>query len=300
MIVVATADFEVYHELVTELRARGVRFTTIEPGDDLPGETQVVLTAPDDDPVVPADASPNPDSAVDADPDPDSNSDADPGPDSGSTSTSAEGADSETDPNDGSGADDPHDDADIEVVVAEPGASRRATDEALATLRGTGGRTIVGVDPGDRPGIAVRSGGVVVAAFQVPLTEAASVIEREAAKASDAIVRIGDGARLKGASIVDDLDDVTTELVDETGTTPHLGSGARGMGDVLAAVNIARLPGDRVSEREIDPTPGEIETIKRRSRERSNGDRTIDETLARRVARGELTVDEALDEHRNG
>lgn len=33
VIVVATADFELYHGVVTELRDRGVTFTTIEPGE---------------------------------------------------------------------------------------------------------------------------------------------------------------------------------------------------------------------------------------------------------------------------
>ncbi|PSQ59887.1 MAG: hypothetical protein BRD23_03295 [Halobacteriales archaeon SW_9_67_25] len=36
MIVVATADFELYHELVTALRERGVEFTTVEPDDGVP------------------------------------------------------------------------------------------------------------------------------------------------------------------------------------------------------------------------------------------------------------------------
>jgi len=37
-----------------------------------------------------------------------------------------------------------------------------------------------------------------------------------------------------------------------------------------------------------------------RSRERSETNRAIDETLARKVAGGELTIDEALAEHREG
>jgi ribosomal 50S subunit-associated protein YjgA (DUF615 family) len=72
------------------------------------------------------------------------------------------------------------------------------------------------------------------------------------------------------------------------------------MGDVLAAVNIARLDGERVDSRDIEPTKGEIQTIKNRSRERSEDDRTISELLARRVAAGDLTVEEALAEHREG
>ncbi|WP_101294494.1 hypothetical protein [Halegenticoccus soli] len=252
MIVVATEDFELYHEIVTELRDRGVSFTTIRPGDDLPEGTRVLVTAPDDEVEIPA----------------------------------AEG-DSEPDP-----------EIEVERVVATPDDARRAVEEALTHLRGEGGRTVVGVDPGTRPGIAVLVDDAVVAAFHVPLADAVDVIEREVADAVDPVVRVGDGARLQGAQIVNDLDGAPVELVDETGTTPYLGAGTRGMGDVLAAVNIARIPGERVDSREIDPTAGELQRIKDRSRRASGDNRTIDEALARRVAAGELTIDEALDEHR--
>jgi len=241
VIVVATADFELYHEVVDLLRDRGVAFTTIEPGDDLPDGASVVIAAPDDERV---------------------------------------------------------ESAGVERVTATADDARRAVDQALSLLRGGEGRTVVGVDPGIRPGIAILSGETVVAAFQVPLSDAVETIRTEVADAVDPLVRIGDGARLQGARLVNDLDDVTVELVDETGTTPYLGTGARGMGDVLAAVNIARLAGDRIDSREIDPTAGELQRIKDRSRQVSSDDRTIDDALARRVAAGDLTVAEALDEHR--
>jgi hypothetical protein len=186
----------------------------------------------------------------------------------------------------------------VDVVRADPETPRAAVEEALALIRDGDDRVVVGIDPGDRPGIAVLVGDTVVAAFQVPLSEVSAVVERELEDAVDPTVRIGDGARLDGSRIVEDLGDVPLELVDETGTTPYLGSGARGMGDVLAAVNIARRSGRRIEGRDITPTKGEIQVIKRRSRERSDGDRTITEGLARRVARGELTMDEALEEHR--
>ncbi|MFB6218733.1 MAG: hypothetical protein ABEH77_06075 [Halobacteriaceae archaeon] len=235
MIVVATADFEVYHEVVDELRARGATFTTVEPGDPLPEGARAVVTGDDDV------------------------------------------------------------SADVPVVRAAPGHPRRAVEEALG--RGDGGRTVVGIDPGDRPGIAVLSGGRVVAAFQVPAVEVAETVRAELDCVVDPVVRVGDGARLVGARIVEELEDPRVELVDETGTTPHLGRGARGMGDVLAAVNIARTEGEPIEERAVEPTAGELRRIKERSRELS-GDRSIPEALARRVAAGELTIEEALAEHR--
>jgi hypothetical protein len=170
----------------------------------------------------------------------------------------------------------------------------------MAILRGGEGRTVVGIDPGTRPGIAVLVGGTIVGAFQVPLADAVDLVRGEVADAADPLVRVGDGARLQSAQLVNELSDLPVELVDETGTTPYLGTGARGMGDVLAAVNIARLTGERIDAREVEPTPGELQAIKDRSRRRSDGEVTIDERLARRVATGELTVDEAVDEHRNG
>ncbi|MFD1514949.1 hypothetical protein [Halomarina rubra] len=186
----------------------------------------------------------------------------------------------------------------VDVVRADPEDPRAAVEEALALIRDGDARTVVGIDPGDRPGIAVVVGDTVVAAFQVPRADVGDVVRRELEDAVDPTIRIGDGARLDGSRIVDDLPEIPLELVDETGTTPYLGTGARGMGDVLAAVNIARRSGERIEGRDITPTKGELQVIKRRSREHSEGDRTITEGLARRVARGELTMDEALAEHR--
>lgn len=241
MIVVATEDFEVYHDVVSELRDRGVTFTTIEPGEQVPAEASVILTSEDDEPTVP------------------------PG---------------------------------VDHVRATPGAARTAVEEAVTLLRGGRGRTVVGIDPGETPGIAVLSGDVVVATFQVPPDEVASVVHDEIAEAPNPLVRIGDGARLIGARIIDDLGDVPVELVDETGTTPYLGRGTRGISDIIAAVNIARMEGDPIDERDIEPTAGELQRIRERSREQSTENRAIDGGLARRVARGELTIEEALTEHR--
>lgn len=243
MIVVATDDFALYHEVLSVLRERGVTFTTVSPGEDLPERARVVITAPVDDLSPPVD---------------------------------------------------------VERVVGTADDARAVVDEALTLLRGGAGRTVVGVDPGPRPGVAVLSGETVVAAFHVPLADVVDVVRAEVADADDPLVRVGDGARLHGAQIINALEDVPVELVDETGTTPYLGTGASGMADVLAAVNIAHIPGERVDSREVDPTPGELQRIKNESRERSDGNRTIDEALARRVATGELTLDEALDEHRDG
>lgn len=242
MIVVATDDFEVYHEVVTELRDRGLEFTTVEPGEPLPERASVVVTSEDDDVVVPAG---------------------------------------------------------VDVVTALPERPRTAIEEVVDLLRGESGRTVVGIDPGERPGTAVLSGDMVVATFQVPAERTAAVVGEELEDAGDPLVRIGDGARLVGSRIIDDLPDVPVELVDESGTTPYLGAGARGTGDILAAVNIARIEGEPIESREVEPTAGELQRIKDRSREAGEDNRAIDADLARQVAVGDLTIREALETHRN-
>lgn len=241
MIVVATADFELYHDAVSELRDRGVEFTTVQPGAELPAEASVLLTGVDDEIAVPGD---------------------------------------------------------VEVVRGRAENARAAVEEVIAALRGEEGRTIVGIDPGEQPGIAVLAGEMVVATFQVPPDQVAAVVHEETAEASDPLVRIGDGARLIGARIIDDIDDVPIELVDETGTTPYLGTGVRGIGDILAAVNIARMEGEPIDTRDVEPTAGELQRIQEQSRKQSAENRTIDLSLAREVALGNLTVEEALAQHR--
>ena len=250
MIVVATEDFEVYHDVVAELRDRDAVFTTLEPGEALPERATVLIAAADE-------------------------------------LEDVEEAHPELD-------------ADLQLVGAEPGEARTAVEAALQLARGEEGQLVVGIDPGDRPGIAVLVGDTVVAAYHVPLGQVEAVVREEIADAPDPIVRIGDGARLQGSRLIDDLDDVRVELVDETGTTPSLGAGASGLGDVLAAVNIAQREGEVIEQRDVDPTVGELRRIQERSRDRGDDNRAIDEVLARRVASGELTVEEALETHRDG
>ncbi len=253
MIVVATADFELYHDVVAALRDREATFTTVRPGATVPEETTAVITAPDDEVTIPE------------------------------------------------AADDPP------VLTATAPEATRVVEEALLCTRSDAGatdavddRVVVGVDPGKRPGIAVVIDDTVVAAHQVPRAEAPAVIEDALTGVRDPLVRIGDGARLHSASLIDAIEDVPVELVDETGTTPTLGAGAGGAGDVIAAINIAHRSGDRVESRDIDPTAGELQQIKARARERSPQNRALPDRLARQVATGDLTLEEALATHAAG
>ncbi|HEY9207082.1 MAG TPA: hypothetical protein VIO58_14305 [Candidatus Methanoperedens sp.] len=115
------------------------------------------------------------------------------------------------------------------------------------------------------------------------------------------LVRIGHGARLIRSRLINDILDMglDVEMVDETGTTPRLGKGVHGqvVSDIIAAINIARIRGKNVGKQFIEPSHGEVRVIQEHSREYSNGRTTIPRLLARAVAKGELTLDEAVERH---
>jgi hypothetical protein len=86
------------------------------------------------------------------------------------------------------------------------------------------------------------------------------------------------------------------EIVNEEGTTPRIPSPTP---DADAAVEIARSRGVRAARfYVVEPTPGEIREIQRQSRLSSGGEVTISQELAQRVARGDLTLSDAIDRHR--
>jgi hypothetical protein len=121
------------------------------------------------------------------------------------------------------------------------------------------------------------------------------------------LVRIGNGARLITTQIINSLLQAgfRVELVDESGTTPHIGKDVHThtVRDIIAAINIARIKGVPVGRREVEPSKGEIRVIQEASRSMSEGRATIPRYLARQVARGEITIDQAMELHkgsRNG
>ena len=148
------------------------------------------------------------------------------------------------------------------------------------------------------------SGDMVVAVYQVGITEVEPTIRKVAHEYHTSIstIRIGSGARLMTAQIINTLLEggFKVELVDETGTTPCVGKNIHTslVRDIIAAINIARIRGEPVGRMEIEPSKGEIRVIQETSRSQSEGRATIPKYLARRVARGEITLDEAIEMHK--
>jgi hypothetical protein len=187
------------------------------------------------------------------------------------------------------------------VVASDP---EMTVSEAIRLLRNGAlpGCAVIGIDPGDEPGIAVVSNGIVEAVYRVPLGQAFGVIERIKQTYSDILVRVGHGARLVSTQLANTLvaQGIAVELVDESGTSPYLGKGTGGtaISDIIAAINIAHTQGTRIGHQEVLPSKGEIRWIQERSRELSEGRTTISRQLAQRVGKGEITIDEALNEHK--
>ncbi|WP_174591653.1 hypothetical protein [Methanocella conradii] len=189
------------------------------------------------------------------------------------------------------------------IVYDDPHAT---VDRAIGALRGQGhfDELVIGIDPGRRPGIAVLHGDTVVAVYQTGVAEVEPLLKKieQEYHASISIVRIGSGARLMTAQIINALIEggYKVELVDETGTTPYVGRGIHTsqVRDIIAAINIARIKGEPVGRMEVEPSRGEIRVIQESSRSLSEGRATIPKYLARRVAKGEITLDEAIEMHK--
>lgn len=186
------------------------------------------------------------------------------------------------------------------VAFTEP---QRSIDEALRVLDGSGSfrRCIIGIDPGERPGVAVLADGRVRRLQQAPHPEAVRGIVDEVLASLPAqrfILRVGNGAPTFRDRILHTLVglDVHLELVDESHSTP-LGAHANGERDTQAATSIALTPGRLLLASEVRPvvpTEGELRDIQRKSRLASDGALTISRALARNVAIGRLTLDEAI------
>ena len=183
--------------------------------------------------------------------------------------------------------------------VVESGGDRdMAIAEALRLQSGKDSfkTLVVGIDPGEkRIGFALVADGTVLDAKQLgtvgEVEEALDQVVNHFPVRS-LIVRIGHGAptvRNRIANAVLGLG-LRVEIADETSTTRKVD-----LPDVEAAITIAGIPGVSIdTPLRISPSKGELRHIKKRSRERSGGAITISTRLARRVAIGELTLEEAV------
>ena len=173
-----------------------------------------------------------------------------------------------------------------------------AVERAIQASRGldTAVQLVFGVDPGPRPGLAWLADGIVVGNAQ--LENIGMVADHiiglsTAVKHQRLCVKIGDGAPLIRDRIINQLilRGIETLQVSEYRTS----SGSRSKAHIHAATRIALMRGLKVYHlRDLIPTDGDLREIQRQSRIQSSGDLTIPTELARMVACGEISMEEAI------
>jgi hypothetical protein len=184
------------------------------------------------------------------------------------------------------------------LVVAEEDIEL-SIDIAIRMLKGKDkfNKVILGIDPGKRPGLAVIGDGEVLSTAQVSSPENVRDMVDRAIKsypANDTIIRIGHGDTTHRNRIINSLSEfkLRIEISDETRTTKISETP-----DIDAAIDIALKQGEKAKRRyKVKPTEGELRDTQRRSRIASKGRVTISKEEARKVARGELTLEEAIRE----
>ena len=158
---------------------------------------------------------------------------------------------------------------------------------------------VFGIDPGPRPGLAWLADGAVIGVAQ--LERPHQVIEHIKGIASSLphrrlLLRIGNGSRLIRDFIINDALDahMRIEQVNESKTSHKI----QRHDHTASALRISMLSGEMVYlPRDIEVAIGEIKDIKRRSRKVSEGRTSISTPLAESVARGEITIEEAIEAH---
>ncbi len=180
-------------------------------------------------------------------------------------------------------------------------AVQHSVEQALHRIRYSGPirSLIFGVDPGPRPGIAWVGDGLTLGKAQLEgvddtvdsIMRISRAIEHELM-----IIRVGNGSKTIANRIINTcvVRGLSVEMVNEERTSIGVPRHAHSS----AALRIAHLPGDSINEKQkVRPTNGEIRDIQRRSRRHSLGRTTIPSTLARAVAMGRLSLDDAIRHH---
>ncbi|WP_297062518.1 hypothetical protein [Thermococcus sp.] len=182
-------------------------------------------------------------------------------------------------------------------------------DELLAKLEGRERfkNVFIAIDPGARPGLSVVADGRVIEVHRLKNPRDVGIIIDLLEKYPGAKIKIGHGAKRHRTMTLKALGellgyDYPIIVVNEFRTTPKVGGiESSSVVDIVASINIGLRAGQETTIGALldvrEPTKREIEDIKRRSRELS-GNMTIPSYLAREVALGNLTLEEAIEIHR--
>ncbi|AIF69138.1 hypothetical protein PAP_03590 [Palaeococcus pacificus DY20341] len=194
----------------------------------------------------------------------------------------------------------------VKVIVRD----ENFIDELLIRLEGRKRfKTIyIGIDPGERPGVSVVGDNRIIEVYHLKNPNDVDTILELLEKYPTAKIKIGHGARRHRILTLKALAQVLGEdypiiLVNEKRTTPKIGGvEVSQVQDIVASINIALRDGVEVKISELlktkEPSKREIEHIKHKSRQLSGGKITISSELAREVAKGNMSLNEAIEVHK--
>lgn len=177
-----------------------------------------------------------------------------------------------------------------------------AVDLALQILIGKElySKIYIGIDPGDKPGIAVVGDDILLQKTNVETPEKILTTVKRILKeypATETLIRIGHGSVITRNRIINSLIPlkIPIEIVDETKTTTSQQT-TRIERDSKAAAAIALLSGGKVQKQlPLEPTKGDIRNIQEKSRKLTNGIFSISEKTALKVLRGNLSLKDAIE-----
>jgi len=180
-----------------------------------------------------------------------------------------------------------------------------AVDLALQLLIGKDlySKILIGIDPGERPGIAVVGDDVLLQKTQADSPEeVVDMIKRFLREypAIETSIHIGHGSIITRNRIINSLIplEIPIEIVDETKTTPSQQI-RRSEKDGEAAATIAQLSGGKVQRSlPLRPTRGAIRNVQMQSRQLTDGRFTISEKTALEVLEGRISLEEAIDKEK--
>jgi len=156
-------------------------------------------------------------------------------------------------------------------------------------------KIVVGVDPGPRPGVAVVGDNSVLETRELrDIYEVRRFVDSVSSQynAENLMVRVGNGDIVNRNRIVNSLlPDYRVEIVDERNTS----EGSRNRNEE-AAKQIALSRGRVVREKlNVVVSDGYLREIQRKSRIESGGMITISRALAMKVARGDMSMERAIE-----
>ena len=172
--------------------------------------------------------------------------------------------------------------------------------KAVLKFKGKIKSLVIGIDTGSSPGVAVLADQLLIdsAAVDSPEEVVSLVADYIKVYPSDQVlVRIGNGDRTIRNRIFNSIWDlgIPIEIVDERNTSTK-----SDQKDIDAAIEISLAAGYRPVKRQpVAPSEGEIADIQRKSRIGSGGELTISRSLAGSVARGEMSMEQAIRQQRD-